>query len=55
MVNAMLTRSKLPNNLWGEALFAACHICNRILSKKLKVSPYELWKERKPNIGYFKV
>lgn len=39
----------------GEALLAACHILNRIPMKKNKISPYELCKGRKPNIGYFKV
>ena len=39
MVNAMLLNAKLPNNLWGEALLTACHIHNRVLSKKSNVSP----------------
>ena len=39
----------------GEALLATCHIVNRIPTKKKKISPYELWKGRKPNIWYFKV
>jgi hypothetical protein len=43
MVNVMLLNAKLPNNLWGEALLAACHIHNRVLSKKLNVSSYEAW------------
>jgi hypothetical protein len=43
MVNAMLLNAKLPNNLWGEALLTACHIHNRVLSKKLNVSSYEAW------------
>jgi hypothetical protein len=55
MVNAMLLNAKLPNNLWGEALLTACHIHNRVLSKKLNVSPYEAWNGRKPNLNYFKV
>jgi transposase InsO family protein len=41
MVNVMLLNAKFPKNLWGEALFTACHIHNRVLSKKLNVSPYE--------------
>ncbi|KAL6317021.1 hypothetical protein AAG906_026764 [Vitis piasezkii] len=54
MVNVMLLHAKLNFNLWGEALFA-CHILNRIPLKKNEISPYELWKGRKLNIGYFKV
>ncbi|RVW91509.1 Retrovirus-related Pol polyprotein from transposon TNT 1-94 [Vitis vinifera] len=30
-------------------------VLNRIPMKKNEISPYELWKGRKPNIGYFKV
>ncbi|RVX02626.1 Retrovirus-related Pol polyprotein from transposon TNT 1-94 [Vitis vinifera] len=37
------------------SLLTACHILNRIPMKKNEISPYELWKGRKPNIGYFKV
>ena len=55
MVNAMLINAKLPTNLWGEALLTACYLHNRIPSRKSKVSPYELWKNRKPNLGYLRV
>ena len=55
MVNSMLLNAKLPLNLWGEALLSACHLHNRITSRKTKVSPYELWNGRKPNLGYLKV
>ena len=59
MVNAMLLNDKLPNNLWGEVLLTACHIHNRVLSKKSNVSPcrtrhrggpqiiLELWKKNR--------
>ena len=55
MVNSMLLNAKLPLNLWGEALLSACHFHNRITSRKTKVSPYELWNGRKPNLRYLKV
>ncbi|GJU81401.1 retrovirus-related pol polyprotein from transposon TNT 1-94 [Tanacetum coccineum] len=51
----LLVSANLPKNLWGEALLTACHVSNRIIAKKLKVSPYEIWKGRKPNISYFRV
>ncbi|RVW89177.1 Retrovirus-related Pol polyprotein from transposon TNT 1-94 [Vitis vinifera] len=41
--------------VFESALLTACHILNRIPMKKKEISPYELWKGRKPNIGYFKV
>ena len=55
MVNSMFYGSGITENLLTEALFSACHILNRIHSKKHDSSPYELWKNRKPNINYFKV
>lgn len=55
MLNSMLVNAKLPSNLWGEALLTACHLHNRIPSRKSKVSPYELWKKRKPNLSYVRV
>ena len=55
MVNVMLLHAKLNFNLWGEALLTICHILNIISMKKNEIFSYELWKGRKPNIGYFKV
>nr|GFA04975.1 hypothetical protein [Tanacetum cinerariifolium] len=55
MINTMLISANLLKNLWGEALLTACHVSNRITAKKLKVSPYEVWKGKKPNISYFRV
>ncbi|KAJ9547395.1 hypothetical protein OSB04_019938 [Centaurea solstitialis] len=55
MVNCMLNQSGLPTNLWGEALLTACYIHNRITSRVIPTSPYELWKGRKPEIDYMKV
>ena len=51
----MIISTKLPFNLWGEPLLIACHVHNRVLSKKIQSSPYELWNGRKPNFSYFKV
>lgn len=55
MINCMLMHSELSFNLWGEALLSACHIMNRIPLKMTGISPYEIWKGRSPNIGYFRV
>uniref|UniRef100_A0A2N9HGA4 Uncharacterized protein n=1 Tax=Fagus sylvatica TaxID=28930 RepID=A0A2N9HGA4_FAGSY len=55
MLNAMIVSAKLPFNLWGEALLTTCHVHNRVLSKKIQSSPYELWNGRKPNLNYLKV
>ena len=36
-------------------MLTACHGHNRVLSKKIQSSPYELWNGRKPDLSYFKV
>ena len=45
IVNVMILSAELPFNSWGEALS----------SKKIKVSSYELWNRKKPNVDYIKV
>ena len=55
MLNAMIISPRLPFNLWGEVLLTACHVHNRVLSKKIQSFPYELWNSKKPNLSYFKV
>ena len=55
MINSMMINANTPKYLWGEALFTACHIHNRITSTKTYVSPYEIWKGRKPNLSYLRV
>ncbi|KAH9671200.1 hypothetical protein KPL70_017266 [Citrus sinensis] len=40
----------------AEAVNTACYVLNRVLIRpNLNKTPYELWKDRKSNIGYFKV
>ena len=55
MVNSMLISSRVPKNLWEEALVSACHILNRIPFKHNDLTPYEIWKKRKPNFSHLKV
>ena len=55
MTNDLILNAKQHVNLWGEALLTACHLHNRIPSKKTKTSPYKLWKGRKPNLKYLRV
>jgi len=55
IMNVMLVRTGLPDNMWGEAVLTACFILNRVPHKKLDLTPYELWKGYAPNLNYFKV
>ncbi|KAJ9560337.1 hypothetical protein OSB04_005497 [Centaurea solstitialis] len=46
--------SKLPITFWAEAVNTACYVQNRVHVVKSKgKTPYELFKNRKPFIGFF--
>ena len=54
MARTMIMEHSLPNHFWAEAVSTACHILNRCLIRPiLKKTPYELWKGKQPNTGYF--
>ena len=56
MARTMLNEKTLPQYFWAEAVNTACYVLNRVLIRpSLDKTPYELWKNKKPNIGYFKV
>ena len=43
MVRSMISHSVLPESLWGEAVKTAVYILNRVPSKAVVKTPYELW------------
>jgi hypothetical protein len=49
----MMTQVNLPISFWGDALLTAAYILNRVPSKYVSSTPYELWNNIKPNLGYF--
>ncbi|KAD3640349.1 hypothetical protein E3N88_29572 [Mikania micrantha] len=55
MVRSMLANSDLPSFLWSEALKTTVHIHNRVLSKSVPKTPYELCTGMKPSLRYMKV
>ncbi|KAH9801427.1 hypothetical protein KPL71_001026 [Citrus sinensis] len=56
MARTMLNENSLPKYFWAKAVSTACYVLNMVLIRpNLNETPYELWKDRKPNIGYFKV
>jgi len=42
MVRSMMSNSNLPEYLWGEALKTALYILNRVPSKSIPKTPFEL-------------
>ncbi|KAJ9545014.1 hypothetical protein OSB04_024721 [Centaurea solstitialis] len=50
----MLADSKLPITFWAEAVNTACYVQNRVHVVKSKgKTPYEIFKNKKPFIGFF--
>ena len=55
MSRTMLCENSLPRYFWVKGINTACHILNRVSIRPiLKKTPYELYKDRKPNISYFR-
>jgi hypothetical protein len=55
MVRSTLSYSTLPIGLWMEALKPVIHILNRVSSKSVSKTPYELWIVHKHSINYLRV
>ena len=52
MMNAMLTSSSLPQNMWGESILSANYLLNKVPKKIAEKTSYELWKGRQPFYKY---
>ena len=55
MVRSMISMTNLPGFLWGEALKTALYILNRVPTKAVPLTPFELWTGRKPSLNHLKV
>ena len=51
MVRSMMAQANLPITFWGDALLTATFILNRVPSKSVPTTPYELWTNRKPDLS----
>jgi hypothetical protein len=55
MVRSMLSYSTLPISLWMEELKTAVHILNRVPSKSVPKTLYEMWTSKKFTLNYLHV
>ena len=54
MAKTILCDNNLPKYFWAETVNIACYISNRVFIRPIfKKAPYELWKDKRPNISYF--
>ena len=54
LVVATLLNSGASFVWWREILLTVCHVLNRIPKSKSKITLYEVLKDRKPNVSYFR-
>ncbi|KAL0282692.1 UNVERIFIED_CONTAM: Retrovirus-related Pol polyprotein from transposon TNT 1-94 [Sesamum radiatum] len=45
-----MAQANLPTSFWGDAILTAAYILNRVPSKSIPTTSYELWHGRKPNL-----
>ena len=50
MVRSMMAQANLPITYWGDALLTAAFILNRVPSKSVSTTPYELWNHMTPDL-----
>ena len=55
MVRSMMSQTTLPLSFWGHALETAAFILNRVPSKSVEKTPYEIWSGRSPNLSFMKI
>ena len=55
IVRNMISNSSLPKSLWTYALKTAIYLLNRIPSKAIPKTPFELWTRRKPSLRHLHV
>ena len=55
MVRSMISLTDLPLLFWGYALETAAFMLNRVPSKSVEMTPYELWFDKKPKLSFLKV
>ena len=55
MVRIMITHSTLLESLWGEALKTTSYLLNRVLTKAIGKTPYELWTSKKPSLNHLHI
>lgn len=55
MVRSMMSRAELPLSFWGYALETAAFTLNRVPTKTVDKTPYEIWTGRVPNLSFLKI
>jgi hypothetical protein len=55
MVRSMMSQSDVPLSFWGYALETAAFTLNRVPSKSVVKTPYEIWTRKTPSLSFLKI
>ncbi|KAM1789339.1 hypothetical protein ACFX11_039501 [Malus domestica] len=55
MVRSMMSSTNLPVSFWGYALYTAAYLLNRIPSKSVSQTPYEIWHGKSTNLNHIRI
>ena len=55
MVRSMMSHADLPISFWGHALETAIFLLNRVPSKSVEKTPYEIWTGKRPSMSFMKI
>jgi hypothetical protein len=55
MVRSMMSQLDLLLSFWGYALETAAFTLNRVLSKSVVKTPYEMWTGKSPSLSFLKI
>src|SRR5688572_7304033 len=55
MVRSMMSQTDLPLSFWGYALETASFTLNRVPTKSVEKTPYEMWTGKHPGLSLLKV
>ena len=50
-----MSHSDLPISFWAYALETAAFLLNRVPSKAVKKTPYEIWNGKTPSLSFLKI
>jgi len=54
-VKALLFDSNMNKEMWGEALYAATYLMNRLPTETLEVTPFEMLENRRPRLNNLQI
>ena len=55
MIRSMMSFADLPISFWGYALKTVAYLLNRVPTKSIVSTPYEIWKGKKPDLKVVKI